>query len=206
MAHQTYLNDPSVITGMEELYYNTIRLGQIHNDLTETEPFIREADMMFFDMGSIRSTDAPGVQEAVPFGFTAEEACQICWYAGLNNNLSTAGFYEYNSELDVRHQTARVMAVMLWYFIEGFSNRQPIDGFESSQFQKFTVTMEEFPQDIVFYKHLGTGKWWLEVPYMTQPDEAFSQHHYVPCSYQDYLQAGNGEVPDRWLNTHTKLI
>jgi hypothetical protein len=28
----------------------------------------------------------------------------------------------------------------------------------------------------------------------------------VPCSYEDYVQATNGEVPNRWWKNYQKLI
>ncbi|HSK12544.1 MAG TPA: hypothetical protein VK907_04965, partial [Phnomibacter sp.] len=45
-------------------------------------------------------------------------ACQICWYAGLSNKLSSIGFYEYNPLEDSKGQTASVIATMIWYLVE----------------------------------------------------------------------------------------
>ncbi|MDZ7650641.1 MAG: arginase family protein [Cytophagales bacterium] len=54
--------------------------------------------LLSFDVTAIRSSDAPGNANAQPFGLTGEEACQLCWYAGMNEKLSSVGFYEYNPD------------------------------------------------------------------------------------------------------------
>ena len=81
--------------------------------------------MLTFDISSIKLQFCPGGSQSEVFGLTGEEACQICWYAGMNDKLSSAGFYEYDPDKDIDGQpTAITMAVMIWYFIEGFKNRK----------------------------------------------------------------------------------
>ena len=46
-------------------------------DITLTEPIIRNANMISFDMGAIRSSDAAANANASPNGFYGEEACRI---------------------------------------------------------------------------------------------------------------------------------
>ena len=125
LAYQSYLIDPLSVSILEKLYFEAFRIGQMRNSLQEIEPTIRNADMLSFDITAIRSSDAPGNAHAQPFGLTGEEACQICWYAGLNEKLSSVGFYEYNPDKDDESKkTAAVVATMVWYFIEGFYHRK----------------------------------------------------------------------------------
>ena len=161
---------------------------------------------MSFDVRAIRSSDAPGNANAQPFGLTGEEACQICWYAGLNEKLSSAGFYEYNPLFDdVNRKTASVVATMIWYFIEGFYHRKNHQNFRGNDFLKYSVSMPVDPEVITFYKSKISEKWWMEVPYPLG-NERFFRNSIVPCSYNDYQIAIKGEVPERYISTLAKLI
>jgi formiminoglutamase len=206
LAYQTYLIDPLSVSILEKLYFEAFRIGQLRTNLQEIEPTIRTADMVSFDVTAIRSSDAPGNANAQPFGLTGEEACQICWYAGLNEKLSSIGFYEYNPQFDdVHRKTASVIATMIWYFIEGYYGRKNESNFKSNDFLKYTVAMPVDPETIQFYKSKFSEKWWMEVPY-PNGRERYSRNSIVPCSYNDYQIAIKGEVPERYINTLAKLI
>ena len=205
MAYQSYLIDPVSVSVLEKLYFEAFRIGQMRNNLQEMEPAIRHADLLSFDIAAIRSADAPGQNNPQPFGLTGEEACQICWYAGHNEKLSSAGFYGYQVEKDqTNHQTASVIATMIWYFIEGFYNRKNEQNVKSNDFLKFTVSMPAEPSSISFYKSKMSEKWWMEVPY-PQGKEKFARNSIIPCSYADYLAATKGDVPERYISTLAKL-
>lgn len=206
LAYQTYLIDPFSIGILEKLYFEAFRIGQIRTNIQEIEPAIRNADVLSFDITAIRSSDAPGNAAAQPFGLTGEEACQICWYAGLNEKLSSIGFYEYNPEFDdVHKRTASVVATMIWYFIEGYYCRKNEQNFKSNDFMRYTVSMPSEPETIQFFKSKFSEKWWMEVPYPSGR-ERYARNSIVPCSYSDYQTAVKGEVPERYINTLAKLI
>lgn len=206
LAYQSYLIDPLSVAVLEKLYFEAFRIGQMRTNMQEMEPAIRNADMLSFDITAIRSSDAPGNNNAQPFGLTGEEACQICWYAGLNEKLSSAGFYEYNPALDdASKKTAAVVATMVWYFIEGYYNRKNEQNFRSNDFLKYSVSMPVEPEVITFYKSKFSEKWWMEVPYASGR-ERYARNSIVPCSYNDYQIATKGEVPERFISTLAKLI
>ncbi|WP_226391175.1 formimidoylglutamase [Penaeicola halotolerans] len=206
MAYQSFLVDKKVINLLEKLYFDHYRLGQIKDNLKETEPLIRNADMLSFDITAIRSADAPGNRQAQPFGLTGEEACQIAWFAGSNDKLSSIGFYGYQPALDDQHgKTAAVMATMIWYFIEGFYHRKDSLAFTGNDYTKYVVSLDTEPANLVFYKSKISGKWWMEVPHINGTDK-YERNSILPCSYTDYEQALQGEVPERWINAQIKLI
>jgi formiminoglutamase len=206
LAYQTYLIDPLSVAVLEKLYFEAFRIGQLRTNLQEIEPAIRNADLLSFDVTAIRSSDAPGNASAQPFGLSGEEACQICWYAGLNEKLSSAGFYEYNPDRDDENKkTASVIATMIWYFIEGFYNRKNESNFKGNDFMKYTVSMPSQPETISFFKSKFSEKWWMEVPY-PNGKERYSRNSIVPCSYNDYQTAIKGEVPERYISTIAKLL
>src|SRR5690606_29294469 len=206
LAYQSYLIDPLSVSVLEKLYFEAFRIGQMRTNMQEIEPAIRNADLLSFDVTSIRSADAPGNANAQPFGLTGEEACQICWYAGQNEKLSSIGFYEYNPRWDDEHnKTASIIATMIWYFIEGYYFRKNEQNFRSNDFLKYTVAMPVEPETLSFYKSKFSEKWWMEVPNAIGK-EKYARNSIVPCSYSDYQTAVKGEVPERYINTLAKLL
>lgn len=204
LAYQSYLVNQDSITVLEKLYFETHRLGLMRSNITEMEPVIRNADMLTFDITAIKSSDAPANKFAQPFGLTGEEACQLCWYAGLNEKLSSAGFYEYNPTLDDEEKkTASIVATMVWYFIEGFYHRKNEQNFKANDYLRYVVHMPSDPESLTFYKSKLSEKWWMEVPY---PQGKYDRNSIVPCSYSDYEKATEGNLPERYITTHAKLI
>lgn len=203
LAHQSYLVGQDHLGVLDKLYFEAMRLGQLRESFDEAEPLVRMANMMTFDITAIRSADAPGNKNAKPFGLTGEEACQLCWYAGMNEKLSSVSISGFSPKLD-DHQgkTATVIATMLWYFIEGFYNRKDSGKFESSEYTRYVVSQEGTDDTLVFYKSKSTDKWWMLVTFGNK----HSQKAYLPCSYQDYTQATHGELPERWIRAQAKLI
>lgn len=206
LAHQTYLIDPFAMSVLEKLYFEAYRVGHLRSNMSEMEPAIRNADLLSFDITAIKSADAPGNGNAQPFGLSGEEACQVCWYAGTNEKLSSAGFYEYNPELDdPQKKTAAVVATMIWYFIEGFYHRKHEPNFKSNDFLKYVVSMPVEPETLTFYKSKFTEKWWMEVQHNRVTDR-YLRNSIVPCSYADYQTATKGDLPERYISTLSKLI
>lgn len=205
LAYQSYLTDKEAVQALEKMHFESYRLGVVRENMQEMEPVIRSADMISFDLGAIRLAEAPGNAQAFPFGLTGEEACRICWYAGLSSKLSSFGLYEYNPSLDQRMQTASVIATMLWYLMEGFYQRTAEMAVDSSEYIKYLVHADSSEEKLVFYKNKVNEKWWMEVPYPGRKNK-YVRNSIVPCSYNDYLMATRGELPLRWVLTHHKLI
>ncbi|MER2998078.1 formimidoylglutamase [Pontibacter populi] len=201
IGYQSYLVEPEVMATLEKMHFEAYRVGEVHRNVQEMEPVVRLADLLTIDVAAIRHQDAPGYEPANPFGLTGEEACQLCWYAGLNDNLTSLGIYEYNPAVDERELTAMTVATMIWYFIEGFYHRKNEISFNSKQFTKYAVAFNDNPDRMVFYKSKQSEKWWLEVESLTEGKAT----RVVPCSYEDYLQATKGEVPNRWILTQARI-
>lgn len=206
LGHQGYLVNPNALKVLEQLNFKAVRLGELRENLQKIEPVIREADMLTFDVSAIKSQFCPGASRSEVFGLTGEEACQISWYAGMNDKLSSAGFYEYDPEKDdANKSTAMTIAVMVWYFIEGYKNRKNEKGFQTNDFLKYTVALDAEPETISFYKSRLSEKWWMEVP-NTAAKGLYDRNHIVPCDYSDYELAIKGEVPERWISTFSKML
>lgn len=205
MGYQTYFASQDSLRVMEKLYFDVHRLGELASNISVAEPIIRNANMVSFDMGAIRSSDAAGNANAKPNGFYGEEACQICRYAGFNDKLSSIGFYEFNPAYDSNGQTAMLLSQMIWYFIDGFYNRKrdfPLN--PKSQYLIYKTSLKHDDHEVVFVKSKKSDRWWMQVPYPTggSKNERF---HLVPCRHEDYKTAASGEMPDLWWRTYQKL-
>lgn len=202
IGYQTYYNSQEEIDLMYKLYFDAYRVGEIRRDIKLVEPILRDADIFSIDISAIRYNDAVGNANAVPNGFTGEEACAIMRYAGLSSRLSSVGLFEYNPTLDDANQTAKLAAQMVWYFMEGVNLRIKEHPFvQKEQFKKYTVLLEE--QDVIFYKSVKSARWWME---LVVPDNKYKKTTLLPCSYNDYSLACNGEVPSRWWKAIRKMI
>lgn len=185
----------------EKLNFDAYRLGTVRSNLRDTEPVLRDTDLLTFDISSIKQSDAPGCNFPSPNGFYSEEACQLSRYAGISDKLSCFGLFEINPEKDFHDQTIQLSAEIIWYFLEGFSQRRkeyPLNN--PGKFIKYIVTLEGKGEDLVFYKSQETNRWWIEVP-----STKYNSSVMIACTYEDYQKASAQELPDRWWRTYQKI-
>ncbi len=207
LGYQTYLVEQEAIALMKKLFFDSTRLGQAKADMTETEPLIRNADLLSFDMSAIRMSDCPAASFPSPNGFNGEDACQIMRYAGLSEKLSSAGIFELCPANDRDGMSAHLAAQMLWYFLDGFAGRKGDDPhMNKSALMKYIVSMHETQSDISFYRSPLSDRWWMEVPCPNNLFSKFERHYMVPCSYRDYEEAMQENLPDRWWQTFQKFM
>lgn len=206
IGYQTYFVEQPQIELMQKMFFDVHRLGDIRAKPEECEPVLRNADIVSFDMSSIRSADARAISKPTPNGFYAEEACKIMRYAGLSEKLSCVGIFELTDEED-GGQTTHLAAQMCWFFLEGYYSRKvEMPTANSANYTLYNVPVQNSEQPIVFYKSNMTNKWWMDVPYSVSKKNRYERHHFVPCSYNDYLTSVNDEVPDRWWQAYQKLL
>ena len=203
IGYQTYFNPQDEIKLLESLYFDGYRLGNAR-DLEIVEPVFRDADIVSIDIGAVRQSEAPANNNASPNGFYGEEICAISRYAGISDKVSSFGIYEYNSRLDNQHQTAHLIAQIIWYFIEGVNYRAKDYPFSTKEnYQKFMVLLED-DDPINFYKSDATGRWWMEINIIS--DNKYKRHALIPCTYQDYQDATKQIIPERWYKAMRKLV
>jgi arginase family enzyme len=189
----------------ERLYFDACRLGEFNADFRRAEPHLRNSDLLTIDFNSIKASETL-TKEAQPNGFYAEQICQIAKYAGISDKLSSIGIFNHvgtnNSET-----ADHLLAELIWYFVDGYAQRKadfPIGS--KAQYTRHIVAMDDFEEEIVFYKSNKSDRWWLEVPYPPQEGMKYERHHLIPCDYEDYEKAMNNELPDLWWKTYQKLI
>lgn len=207
IGYQSYYVDNHSIDLMKELLFDVHRLGKIKSNIELSEPLLRNADIISIDTSAFCAADAPGIQNNSPNGFSSEEGCRMTRYAGLNPKLTSIGFFEYNPKYDINSLTANTLAQMIWYFIEGFSIR--IDDFplyNSLDFKRYNVKLDDIKDDIVFLCHKISGKWWMDLSFKSENREKYERHHYIPCSREDYELCLQNELPDKWWQFYQKLM
>ena len=202
IGFQTYYNSPEEINRIKA-DYEAVRLGIARTDLFGNEPFIRDSDFVAVNIGSVKMTDAPGFINPPVHGFYGEEMCQLAKYAGLSDHVSAFGLFEINPEFDNRNQTSALGAQIIWHFIESFYKRKnEYNDNIIKKYKKYIVNIENLSEKLVFYKSSKTDRWWIEVPYHINNIE---KTYLLSCTKEDYIKAGNNEIPERWWNFFQKL-
>ncbi|WP_425392748.1 formimidoylglutamase [Ekhidna sp.] len=205
LAYQSYLTNQKSIELLEKLSFESVRLGVVKENIKEMEPLVRDADMMTFDLSAIQAFYAPAASDAKVYGLTGEEACQLCWYAGQNEKMSSVGLYNYDAALDSEdRKTAFVMSTMVWYFIEGYYHRKGDKNFKSNDYMMYEVHLGGEPETVRFYKSKLSERWWMEVP-NPEAEGLFNRNRMIACNYSDYDLALKGELPDRWMSFYNKV-
>ena len=199
LASQSHLVDSDVWNTLEFQDYDLIRLGVLRAKMEQAEPLIREADGMAFHINAIRKSDASGQKDAISSGLFIEEACQLTRYAGMSDRLTSIGFYGYEKKYDPSGQTAKSIAQMIWYFIEGVANRKQDYPVSLEGMTEYLVEINGFAEPLTFWKSNKTQRWWIQLP-----DAKKKQNHLLSCSYADYKEACDGELPERIWNGFRK--
>jgi arginase family enzyme len=196
IGYQTYFNSQEELDLMDSLYFESYRLGQVSKDITIVEPVLRDANIVSIDLTSVKGAEVSLNQKYSPNGLDGKEICAIARYAGISNKVTSFGIYEYKPSKD-DEITSMLVSQMIWYFIEGVNYRIKDDDFSDDRnYQKF-ITLVEL-EELVFYKSNKTGRWWIEIPFLSEINNKLKRHTLLPCMHQDYIDACNNKVPDRW--------
>ncbi len=172
-----------------------VRLGQARANLQEVEPIVRDADLVGFDLGALRGSDAPEAADLTPSGFLLEEGCQIMRYAGLSDKLRAAAIVGYTHK--PASLTAQAIAQLIWYFLDGVYQRKSDFPVSTAHMVEYIVEVKQLNYQLTFWKSSRSGRWWLQLP--SREEAGAQRHRLVPCSYRDYQQAVEGELPHRLL-------
>ncbi|MFT5752653.1 MAG: formiminoglutamase, partial [Dokdonia sp.] len=202
LGYQTYFNPQEEIDLMDRLHFDAYRLGNVTANLNSVEPVMRDADLVAIDMGAIKSSELSYKHSKAPNGFEGKEICAIARYAGISDRVSVFGIFEYKN--DTQEETAAMLvAQMLWYFIEGVNFRASENmDIEKGNFLTYQVPVED--EVLTFYKSDKTERWWIEIPFILGLNNKLKRRTLLPCTYQDYLDACNQSIPERWFKARKK--
>jgi formiminoglutamase len=202
LGYQSYFNPPQEIALMDKLYFDAYRLGELTNDITLVEPIMRNADIVALDVSAIKSAELSYKNSASPNGFDGREICAIARYAGISNRVSSFGIYELK-DYGTAESAAMLIAQVLWYFVEGVNFRVADEDFDNeSLYTTYKVPVDE--EVLVFKKSNKTGRWWIELPFISNVNNKLKRRTLLPCTYGEYLGATNQEIPERWYKARRK--
>ena len=204
IGSQGHFIEDNVFSYLEDQHFECIRLGKAKEDLSELEPLIRDADLMCFNLAALKLLEAPAVHAATPSGFFCEEACQITRYAGMSDKLASVGFYGFQPELDRYHATAKVIAQLIWYFLDGVYHRKGDFPVSTQGLTEYIVDFKTQEYQITFWNSSKSNRWWMQIPAKT--NRKMRRHRLIPCSYQDYLSACEEELPERLLKANRRFL
>jgi arginase family enzyme len=203
IGYQTFLNDQQIINRFLKRKSELVRIGDVRQAIYLIEPLLRDSDAAVFDISAVRQSDAPGTAFPSANGFYGEEICLLARYSGISDKMKLFGLFDVNPELDSRSQTAAIAAQVIWFFLEGFSQKQyetpVLENANPGRFIKYHVRVTGLDDDLIFIKSNLTERWWMQLT--TEEEKSF----FVACSHDDYLKANHNEVPDRWIKAFERI-
>ncbi|PWA04138.1 formimidoylglutamase [Flavobacterium psychrotolerans] len=201
VGYQTYYNSQEEIDLIEKMFFDAYRLGDISNNIAISEPVFRDADIVVVDLTAVKSCDSGNFITFAPNGFNGKEVCSLSRYSGISDKVSLFGIFNHNNS----KQESVLIAQIIWYFIEGYhyrSNEYPFGSKEN--YLKYIIPFED--EELVFYKSDKTERWWIEIPFISNGNNKLKRNTLLPCSYEEYLEACNQELPERWWKVQRKNI
>lgn len=186
IGFQSYYVHPRMLETMDKLRFDCYRLGKVKENIEEMEPVFRSSEMLSFDLAALGATTF--MEGSSPNGFNGEEACSLMRFAGMSEKMQSVGIYGYDQKTDPFNTLAKQVSQMLWYYIDGiYFGKLEADLNDKQMFNECHIAFGTI--DTTFIQSLKTGRWWMLMP----------DNKYIPCSQTDFNQAGNNEIPERWL-------
>jgi|GEM_PF-2875806 len=173
-------------------YYNISKgmsLGSLRRSTQMAEPIIRDASHCQVFTRAIRKSVVLDEINALPTGLYPEEACQLMRYVGEASNLETLHIIHESS--GEKTDQAAVIALMVWYAIEGYSFRsKQLPKTHPELFDNYLVENPNSDLNLSFYKHKTSERWWAQVT---------GNEKYIPCSYEEYNASIKGDLSTNLL-------
>ena len=192
LGYQSFLIAQEELDLIEKLHFDSIRLGLLLDKVSIAEPYLRDADITGFDM-KVLSWEAAQNSSGNPNGIDSRTICSLARYAGLSDRLTSFGIFELFPTIIFD----KLIAQILWYFIEGFNCRfdeYPV--LTSQGYGRYTVTLSD--RELVFYQSEKSKRWWIEITNEDYLNNKMERSTLLSCTHQDYLDACNDRLPDRW--------
>ena len=203
IGYQSYYVAQQDLDDFSDKHFEAYRLGGVREEnMRGIEPVVRDSDLLAISMDAVKYSDAPAASDTSPNGFTGEEICQLAFFAGLSYRCRSMGIFDMIPQNDLQDVTAKLMAQMAWYFIEGVKKRNtdnPMD--HAYNFKKYLIYFDQLHHNLCFYKNMQTERWWMEVPSISNKRNSLM----ISCTQEDYAKAAGQEIPDRWWKTYQRI-
>lgn len=185
---------------MRKLFFDSMRLGNILDAVSDTEPVFRDADIVGIDMKCLSWQAAADPLKGNPNGIDARTICAMTRYAGISDRVSFLGIHE----LPSTPMMDELLAQMIWYFIEGYALRfEEYPVAVNQGFLKYSVQLSD--QMMVFYKSEKSQRWWIELINKSQLDNKTKNVTLLACTEKDYESSLRDCIPERWYNAIRRM-
>jgi arginase family enzyme len=192
IGFQSYYVHPRMLETMDKLRFDCFRVGLVNEKIEEMEPVIRNTNLLSLDVSAIKYSDAPASQYSAN-GLSGVDACTLTRYAGMSNQLSSLGIYGYQPFKDVNELTAKQIAQMIWYFMDGKNRARDEPTIEDREnFNEFHTAFAEV--ESIFLQSKISNRWWMQLP----------NKKFIACSFNDYMIASHNDIPERWLRAQER--
>ena len=191
LGYQSYYVSQEELDLMQKLFFDAYRLGELTANIHESEPILRDTDILSLDFNSIKAYELD-YKNGNPNGFDGAQICRLMRYAGLSDRLSVLGLFD----MPVTSIADQLLAQMVWYVLEGYSHRVNEYPFSTHEpCTKFVVPQEQ--ETLTFFRSDKSQRWWIEVPKEGTHNNK-DETTLLPCAEKDYRMAKKGEIPVRW--------
>ena len=190
IGYQKHLTSVPENKLLDKMYFESINLGKIKSNLAEAEPFLRDSDIVSFNINSVKSGDLNNAHQ-YPNGLSSYELCSLSRFSGLSSRVNIVSFFE-NWDLSIMNS---LLAESTWYVIDGYSTRikeNPIN--DSNDFVYYYIELDNYK--FKFYRSKLSDRWWVEF----LNDQLISvEKDIISCTYYDYINCKNSIIPERIL-------
>ena len=190
IGYQKHLTSVPENKLLDKMYFESINLGKIKSNLAEAEPFLRDSDIVSFNINSVKSGDLNNAHQ-YPNGLSSYELCSLSRFSGLSSRVNIVSFFE-NWDLSIMNS---LLAESTWYVIDGYSTRikeNPIN--DSNDFVYYYIELDNYK--FKFYRSKLSDRWWVEF----LNDQLISvKKDIISCTYNDYINCKNSIIPERIL-------
>lgn len=196
IGYQSYYVSNSTLKMLNSIDFEGYRLGDISENIKNSEPVFRSSDFVAINLDSIESYEGNLSSGSIPNGFTNREICTLARYVGLSKQIKIVGIFNF---LGYSHNkmNEKLVSQLLWYIIEGKNQQQY---YENEEYIKYIVLHED--KELIFLKDKYVDKWWLAVNFEYEKISTFL----VPCSEKDYKEALKGNIPERYWKTFKRFL
>jgi hypothetical protein len=185
---------------MSKLFFDSVRLGEVLDSVSISEPVLRDADIVSMDMKCLSWQATADPLKGNPNGIDSRVICALTRYAGISDRVSFLGIHE----LPSTPMMDQLLAQMVWYFIEGYSLRFDEYPIAVNQgFIKYSVQLSD--QTMVFYKSEKSQRWWLELTNDSHLNNKTKKAALLACTEKDYESALHDHIPERWYNAVRRM-
>lgn len=177
---------------MDKQSWEYYRLGRFRDRIEESEPLLREKDIVTVNMNCVRQADAPGHHQPSTTGLSAEALCQISRYAGSGTTCGLFGLFGLSPGHDQGQQSASLAGLAIWHYIDGLGiRRDEHPAKDPGAFKQYHIHTENPGHELRFHQSRATRRWWAEEKAAGQKES-----HYKPVDENAYQNACKGGSSD----------